>query len=250
MTDEHRGLDDQVCADKDLAKVLDKVAKLRALAGRTTSVEEAATAAAQAEAIIAKYRLQTVDVDWVNTAVAPRDGSVARSDEPLWSGRRSQLWTEELAKFLCEHYGCFAYVSSGNRSTHYVIVGRPSDVELCRYMFGWLSAEIVRLSQAERGVVARASFCSGVVVAISRTMRRAARAEACAEGAASAALVLATRGEEAERFARETEPGMKARETRSRRDEAARSRGYEAGKGIHVGPMLTSSSGGDYKCPN
>jgi Asp-tRNA(Asn)/Glu-tRNA(Gln) amidotransferase C subunit len=225
--------------DKDLAKVLDKVAKLFALAGSTTSVEEAACAAAQAEAIIAKYRLQAVDVDWVDYASAPHDGSVARADEPLWSGRRSQLWVEELAKFLCEHYGCYAYVNSEDRTTQYVIVGRPSDVELCRYMFGWLSAEITRLSAPERGAKARSSFCSGAVAAVSRTMRRAARAEARAEGAAGAAIVLASRAEEAQRFARQAEPGMKVRYTRAREDAAARARGYEAGKRVHVGPTLS-----------
>lgn len=217
----------------NLKAILVKVRKLRDLAARSTSVAEAATAASQADAILQRYRLSEADAE---VAGAQPTEAIGEAEEPLWSGgARTDTVAMRLAASLAGHYGCVAYRSRAYcmgraESTSLRIVGRPSDVEIVRYMFAWLRAEIERLAQREAGPM-RNSFRHGAVtgidLAITASTRQTVRN---APGSGAAALVLASRAEEAKRWLSTVDPKMgKARAPGGNLDPDAFMRGARAG---------------------
>lgn len=219
----------------DLDKALSKARKLLALAARSPSVEEAATAAAQAGAILARHRLTMADLE------LSAEDDVALSDDPLWRGARTKGWIELLADGVARHYGCFAYAHPGEGGSVTIpIVGKPDDVRMTRLVFEHLAATVSGLMMGEKTARRRESFARGAVAAIVRSLRQAGREEA--RGRASAALVLAPRAERAEAWARAQAEFGPARVSRATDDAAARARGFAAGKGVHVGVELPSGA--------
>ncbi|MDM7993507.1 MAG: DUF2786 domain-containing protein [Candidatus Fermentibacter sp.] len=229
----------------DTKAIIEKVKKLLALAGRTTSVEEASAATRRAEEIIAKYRLDTATIERADPTCSE---PITDSPDPLWVGSRTELWMEVLVSGLSKHYGCYTFVNRFKQNqesarparavyrSQYVIVGRPSDVEIVRYMFAFAHAEIVRLSAVERGPVAKAAFRRGAVSAILRGLRETARAAERSRRGPAADLDL--RADDAELWFKEQEAVRKTPPRDPRPDKDARARGFRAGKGIHLGPSL------------
>ena len=216
----------------NIEAILSKVRKLRDLAARSTSVAEAATAAAQADAILQRHRLSEADVE---ASGAQPTEAIGEGEEPLWQGgRRSDTVAMRLSAVLSDHYGCVTYTRRDIRggrteSISFRIVGRPSDVAIVRYMFAWLRAEIERLAQREAGPV-RPSFRHGAVSGIKIALTAAARATVKASGNGAAALVLASRSEEARRWLAAVDPDMgKARTPGGNLDPDAFMRGARAG---------------------
>lgn len=181
--------------------ILDKVRKLRELAARSTSLAESATAAAQADAIIQRYRLSEADVE--AAGAAPTE-AIDSPEEPLWSGgKRTDTVAMRLSAVLAEHYGCVSYgqrtyVDGRTESVVLRLAGRASDVAIVRYMFAWLRAEIERLAQCEAGP-ARPSFRHGAVSGIKAAFTASMRATVAAQTQSGAgAMVLSSRAAEAQ----------------------------------------------------
>lgn len=221
--------------------IIEKVRKLRALAANAGTLAEAEAAAAQAEAIIARYRLEEAQLGIDD---ASRVEAVGVDDTPLWvGGERVPNWLGWLSSALAKHYGCLAFTDvttgPGGTTKSFKIVGRPSDVQVVRYMFTWLSAEIDRLSYGERGRSAMNAFRLGAVDGICSTLTAAQKEVESAPEAAGAAMVLASRADEAQAYAyrvfrlRERKGGV------SYYDETgAFARGRAAGEGLHLGDAL------------
>lgn len=228
-------------AEPRIESVLRKVRGLRALA-TSSNIHEAEAAAAQAEALIAKYRLEEAQIG-VSDAAAPAE-SIEESGECLDRFVRDAAWRRSLRATLVRHYGCAGYMAwrfspaEKRGAWEYVVIGRPSDVAALRYMLAWLTSEIARLSQAERGRAGRNAFCVGAVRGFGNALYVAQRETEETHTEAhgnSAAMVLASRSKEATAWRDQKHPDMKTQRTSAARvsDAGAYHRGKAAGERLH-----------------
>lgn len=227
--------------DEKLKSVLDKIAKLRALAARATTQAEAEAAAAQAASLIAKYQIDEAQIE---TPDAARTEEVAAEDEPLYrEEKRNQKWRSVLASALAELHGCGVVYASVVGLTRYRIAGRPSDVAIVRYLFAWLHVEIARLSEKEHGKAAKNAFRIGAVFGVLRAMAQARRAEeAAAPAGATVALAMVDRAELSHAaLAGNRKPRTGTAPQASDRD--ALIRGFRAGGAIAPKPALAATDG-------
>lgn len=170
----------------DRGSVLDRVRKLLALA-ESPNVFEAAAAAARAQALIATHRLEGL------LAQEAAEPILDARDSPLESGKRLRKWKIALAATLAEANGCVAYTLEGPREDAIVLVGRETDREAVRALYGWLVKAIGWLSATEGAGRSRdwhEAFRIGAVDAIAERLREvpAAPAEGAALVRAEAAL--------------------------------------------------------------
>lgn len=222
--------------------ILRKVRALRELA-KSANVHEAAVAAAKADRLIQKHRLDEAAIEAAGyTAEAP-----TRDPEGVYFGERQVVWKKTLLLILVQHYGCASFnerLATAIGWTTYV-VGRPSDTAIVRYMFAWVTSEIVRLLGAsgftERK--SRASFCKGAVMGFYEALETSAK-EARAQATSTAPVLLDGRSKEAERtvvaLCPGIEPAKKMRPTKlSDRDAALE--GRRAGRTIRPTTALPAT---------
>lgn len=160
------------------------------------------------------------------------------------------LWRIILARVIATANGAFTFSSYRGDGRSIEIVGRPSSVEIVRYMFAWLSREIERLSQEHgrgMGAVWRREFLEGAAEEIGERLqdaRREAAAEVRREHAANpGALMRIEQGLQrveaqrqiAERAAYKAHPSLKDARSRPRRlDVNAREAGARAARKINL----------------
>lgn len=249
--------------NEKLQAVIDRIAKLRALA-TSDNQHEAETAAALAEKLIQEHRLSEADLD----------ATSARPDEPIEEDNGSlfdfgfQLpkWEWSLASDLGRLYGIafwvdqkqvkcdvYPYTKSGQCLR---IVGRRSDVEILRYQYAFLSLEIERLTQAwasshkfARGEARTMmnSYRLGAVKGVIDAMREAsatAMGESQATGS-SAAMVLVDRYKLSTQFMNAKHNLRSRGGSKSNLDYNAYGEGKSAGGRIHQGAAL--SGGGSHR---
>lgn len=125
-----------------MTDIIEKIRKLLALS-KSANASEAATAAALAQKLMAKYRLQPHDV---NDPVE----LLRRDPEPLlvWTGvRKPPVWLGVLARGVCESNGCTVVLerSARDKWTAWVF-GLESDCATARYLTAWLRSEVERLT--------------------------------------------------------------------------------------------------------
>lgn len=139
-----------------LEDIRQKIRSLRELERRASSQGEAEAAARAAAALLEKYRLSEAEVE---AAGAEPTEACVLDGESLYSYRRAEQWRMDLANVISDGYGvaCFRERHFGARDDKpkgrarigfdykLLLVGRPSDVLIVRYLYSWLSAEAVRL---------------------------------------------------------------------------------------------------------
>lgn len=231
--------------DEKLRSVLDKIAKLRALAAGATTQGEAEAAAGQAAALAAKYQIDEAQIE---AASGERAEEIGEGDELWTSETRNEKWRSCLAAALAEDHGCAMIRTSWDGLTIYHIAGRPSDVALVRYLFAWLHVEIARLSERERGRAAKNSFRYGAVVGVLGAMRAARKGEtqASAHGQATALAIVSRAEQSMDVFRRQAEAAGRKIATSARAslsDPGALRRGLVAGTGLAPRPGLTGGEG-------
>jgi hypothetical protein len=223
--------------NEKLAKVMQKIVNLRALAARAGTQAEAETAAAQAEALLAKYQIDEASI--VSSDVAE---SIEQHD-PLWTGKLNETWRGSLVAGLSKDHGCAAVAARDGKGITYRIAGRKSDVEIVRYVFAWLTVEIERLAQREKGRAGKTAFRCGVATGVLQAMR-AARAEEvkAAPTGTNAAIVLSSRADESMNFLQKSLGGRFKNGSKARVAPDAYARGLSAGAGISNRSALTGGS--------
>lgn len=221
----------------NVESIIAKIKALRALA-TSSNVHEAAAAAAQAEALLQKYLLDEAALE----AQAPAKESAEEASEPLaWHKGHLSWWRIYLGSALMKSHGCTDYVSTRDGRRCHIIVGRPSDVATVRYLYAWLSNEIVRLCDQHgrgKGRSWRHSFCMGAAAAIREAMA-AAKVEARRAASSSALVVLDRRDAEAAVALAKLHPNMRATRRGRAHDGNAYARGKEAGRSIHLGASIS-----------
>jgi len=137
---------------------------------------EAALAASKAQEIIDRYRISIEDINQGNEARG--------NDEPIVDfGEKEPLqdvcgvdtrWTLSLAVSISRQNACRIYYTTKITSSSTIkIVGRTSDVQTVRYIFGWLEKEVRRITRQECSGYPRkyqAEFRMGVVDTIRRKL--------------------------------------------------------------------------------
>lgn len=232
----------------NIQSVLKKVSALRNLAAKAGTIHEAEAAAAQADALIQKHRLSEADVESAS-AEQPKE-KPAEGDALVRTDTQIPRWRRSLAHVIASHYGCFMWTSGSRGTAHWAIriVGRPSDVEVVRYMFAWISTEIDRLAQGETGKGDRSAFRLGAVIGIRNALAASTRATVADHGdthppTQSAAMILVGRGEESKKEADRIVGKFKnLPAARTSGSAAAFGRGRKAGEGMHVGKSLPGAS--------
>lgn len=119
--------------------MLGRVRRLLALA-QSPNVHEAAAAAAAAQALIARHRLEGVLADEVAEPVG--DGR----DAPLEVALRPRRWKAFLAAGLARVNGCIAYSVERPDGTALCLVGRDADRDAVAAVWSWLVQRIELLS--------------------------------------------------------------------------------------------------------
>ena len=240
------------CPDEvtvNLSEAIAKVAKLRALA-QSSNVNEAANAAAAAERIMQEYRISESEVEARGDAPNMPDPT---TDEkiPIWNQRVTH-WQLQLIARLAREYQ--TKIVQGVRSfdgTDYRLgvhlFGRKSDIEIVKYQYSFLSAEIVRLCLLHgkgKGKSWATSYCMGAVDGFCFAMRAAS--QETKQQATSAALVkLDERASLANAAAHAYYNNLgKAKNYGTTRDHSAYSQGMRDGANISNRTALPGSTRG------
>lgn len=226
--------------------ILGKVRKLLRLAN-SPNPNEAALAAAKAQQLIDEHKLNTELLALDSDSPEPDEPieNFGKKNAPLDEGKLNDTWRWRLANTVMRWNACRGYVSSGD--IH--IVGRPSDVETVRYLFGYLKAEVEQLVECDGkgcGRTWRNNYRHGVIDTIARKLREQhnkfeADAKAAA-GSDSVALVRVSAAlERMEQNGRAVDHYIKANLTlysggsgSARRDQSVREMGRKAGESIAI----------------
>ena len=126
------------------ATLLSRVRKLLALAA-SPNVHEATSAAALAQTLIARHRLQAW-LDAEEATVADPDPIVDARDTPLDASKRLRKWKIVLASALADANGCVAYTLDRGKDQAIVLIGRARDRDAVLELWGWLVTRIEWLS--------------------------------------------------------------------------------------------------------
>lgn len=222
--------------------VIEKVAKLLALAaGRGTTPEEAATAAATAQRLMLRHRIEQAEIAQLEADdpigfTSPPEGADGGSPGFVFQTKRWQL---DLLRAIGSANGCMSVITRTERSGKWLeLVGRRSDLEVCRYLWAYLSREIERLKKEQtRGwsQTRKSHFCLGAAHTVSSALMREMAAASSADGATSGAMVVSSRSAAAQAWYFEGRPN--ARFVRSRRsyvDAQSYQAGQSAGAGVSI----------------
>ena len=252
----------------NINSVIDRVKKLLALS-QSSNANEAAAAAAAANKLMDQYRVSQADLEGIdNNASEP----IEEDATPIYETAKITEWKRSLVMILASHYGCavwnnwtlskektsivfdldtgneqVSHKSGGGRKVSgYRLVGRRSDIGICRYMYAYLSAECTRLASIEakgKGRVFVQSYCIGFVYGV-REQLSASRAEVQQQASSSALVKINAREKEAQTAMYEMHNNLKMKKVHSqaRLDGKAFGMGQQQGKSIHLGSSLSAGN--------
>jgi len=224
----------------DPAKIADRVRKLLALAERAGTPEEAGTAYAQAQKLIAQHAISEEQLR------QSRLGASTRSNEPIVSRiiytspvPQMPTWIGVLGMCLSETNGCeMAQTRGPNKAVVLKAWGRASDLEIVEELIRVIPGQVDALCNRSpfSGRTAKNNFRIGAVTVICERMRaavkdarRAIQEDISEHSTATTALALASldnRGALAKAQMRRDIPNLTMKSTRMRGDAAS----FEAGK--------------------
>lgn len=163
-------------SDTNIQAVIEKVKKLLQLS-KSTSANEAAVASSIANKLIDEYRLSVAD--FADTVA----DEIVKDDSYLYETGRVIPWKAQLASQLAHFYGCSIVIEhtypSNRKTSHYKMIGRKADIDICRYMFSWLLSECNRLANKEakgKGHVFVFSYCFGFVNGVMEQLKLSRKA--------------------------------------------------------------------------
>lgn len=125
--------------------VVDRIRKLLELSRNNNSPDEAASAATEAQRLMFKFQIQESDLVLDEEERKPE----AIVEDGIDSGHKDRVvWKACLANALAEGFGAEMYSTRGaNGMKSFQIYGLESSVQTVKYMYGYLAAEIMRLSE-------------------------------------------------------------------------------------------------------
>ena len=232
--------------DSNMSSVIAKVQKLLSLS-KSSNIHEAENAARIASKLIEEYRLSSVDLEV--SGQSPEE-ELIEDDEYIYETGRVIPWKLSLCSTLVSHYGLAwmneATYATGRKGSRFKLFGRKSDIEVCKYMFMYLSLQCQRLADLEakgKGHIFVFSYCNGFVAGI-REQLRLSREEAKATATSAAIVKIDSRGKEANDFMYDKHNNLRktSGSSKSRMDYNAYSAGMSKGRTAHLGSSLKSGS--------
>jgi len=130
--------------------VIDKIAKLLNLAeGKGATANEAAVAAAKAQELMDRHRLDRATID---AGSGPDSEQVGFSKgDPLEKMGRAVSWKLFLGGDLAAIHSCRLVVTPVGKTlkgrVELILIGRPSDTQVVSYLYTYLTREIERLTK-------------------------------------------------------------------------------------------------------
>lgn len=156
----------------DREKLLDRVRRLLRLA-ESDNVHEAASAAARAQALMSRYRIEAAALD---TGGEDEHGIKDHRDAPLEASKRLRPWKTYLAGAIARTNGCRIYLHTRGAERAVVLVGRAEDAELVRVLFSELTKRVEAMTR-KHGAGRDRAFCNafrlGMVTTIAERLERA-----------------------------------------------------------------------------
>lgn len=235
-------------------KIINLIAKLKALATNNPNQEEAALAGARMQELIDRYKIAQAELMDLDSEEAESETDC--HDFYSESGQRFSRWKMNLAFALARFNNCRGVSRQGGRywdpktasakvkSASMVIVGTEENVAACRYVFSYLCGEIDRLAEKalveynrvmlrKGGKSFSNAFRAGAVDVVIRRLREQKKR---IKQEAGTALVLFDR--EAKSAADWMRENMKTKPidcSMTATDVDGYHAGKEAGKGLHLG---------------
>jgi Protein of unknown function (DUF2786) len=127
-------------SDGTLSKISDRIRKLLALAGSTTSPNEATTAATAAQQLMQEYKLTEVDV-----SNATSDKSLITELKMGAEGFKAS-WKFALISKVAQAFFCEALGLRVGSRREVRLIGKKNDIEVALEVYGYLLKEIERLA--------------------------------------------------------------------------------------------------------
>lgn len=156
----------------DREKLIDRVRRLLRLA-ESANVHEAASAAARAQELMARHRIEAASLD-----TGGDDDVRDHRDAPLDASKRLRPWKTHLADAIARANGCRIYLHTRGNVRAIVLVGRAEDVSLVRMLFEELVKRVESMTR-KHGAGRERSFCNafriGMVVTIGERLEAASR---------------------------------------------------------------------------
>jgi Protein of unknown function (DUF2786) len=228
-----------------MATIIERVQKLLALS-KSSNINEATAAAAIANRLIDEHRLSMFDLEH---SAEEASEPIEEDSEYIYQSGKVTPWKRSLVMVLSNHYGCAIWndntFETGRQVSRYRLVGKRSDVGICRYMYSWLALECQRLADLEVkgcGRVFIASYCMGFVNGVSEQLR-ASRMEVQKTATSTAIVKLDARLEASKSVMYSLHNNLvkKSSYSHSRVDNTAYRIGESKGKAVHLGASLGGS---------
>lgn len=218
---------------------------------KSDNANEAALAAAKAQEIIERFKL---DIGTLEAPVPerPREDVKNHAEAALHESKKLATWRQRLASYIADVNACRIYFRGGS----IYLIGRTSDAQTVRYLFALLERATDELAEQHsgQGRTWLNNFRLGVVDTIGsrlrekiRETRETAKAEAAAQGEAALMRLnkaIARLDEDAVQTAQWEKEHMKYSGHRAaaswRGNAEARAAGREAGKSV----AISSARGG------
>lgn len=166
--------------------ILERVRKLLSLA-TSPNVHEAASAAAMAQALVARHRLEQL-LAAEQAASDDPDPITDGRDAPLEVARRLRTWKVVLASALARASGCVAYTAGRGAEQAILVVGRARDREAVATLWTFLVRRIEWLSATHGAGQPRSwheAFRVGAVDTIAERLSGADEQARCSLGPAA-----------------------------------------------------------------
>ena len=184
----------------------EKIKKLLALAS-SANENESAAAMGMAQELLIRHKLTMADLP---DSEVPHE-EIIRDDEPLFAAGRIHQWKSQLANIFATFNNCRlvkytgAAIGNNSRGTKLVIFGKPSDIDMVRYLLAYSITTLTnfaRIPCMDEGHSYKQSWFLGAVNGIHEKLREGQKK--AQEGASSFALVkVETELKDVDKFIRE-----------------------------------------------
>jgi len=170
--------------------IIEKIRKLLALAANNSSIEESASAASKAQAMLLEHHLSMAEID-----LKEKPEEIQKHDLNIGGNKRTIVWRQALHHRIAQAHFCKTIFYPG--TTKKTIVGKPTHIQIVQYLYDYLSKEIER---QYKGWVERECFLSkpnfrsyalGAVAGIHGKFMEQRKATENTVGQACTALVVA-----------------------------------------------------------
>lgn len=246
------------------SRILDKIRKLMSLADNNSNLNESAAAFAQAQALLSKHRLTMAEVEAASETLQAGE-QIIESAKPLYAGERVVRWKSYLASKIADLNSCKMFIRyirnyyNNKKESRYVVVGRPSDIEIVEYLFQSISSQIEILCKncmQSEGLGGGKTFANNFKFAAVETVverLKAADQEAKQDYQGSAAMVLIKRHEAevvnwmAEKIGKLKSLPASSSQHNSTAQQLGRAAGYKIGLNKAIKSSTDKGSGGYLK---